>query len=469
MTRRNDRMTPEQASSLARQDRRRVIVMVVGVALLGASYFYAQNQSDGYSEDALADVPRLDEIPTERVVIPEFDMLEVFDDLKDSTPESRLVLEAEALDAVFDYGRLFTPQHYKALDPKPLNTETLAALEADPGQFRVSAFRARGEVLSLKKRRRNAARPEEITGTLALEGGGHAHFVVLEAPAELEVGAFARIDGVFLKLYRSEGPDGWWDGPLLCGARAAASVPRIDLTEPIPMDALAQVRDDTLELATGLPEVAEWQLMARALAEAEGTATDPIDWSTVPLLDDQTVGEVFVDGEAHRGKPFRFEILRNLDGRTEAVDENPLRIDKITTGWIASQTWKGPARMIHYRSPFDKPVLSTRYGAATYITGHGFFFKNMSYETHDGNLGRVPVFILAAVEPFAPPEDTRTKTVMWGILGATVLLGFLLLFLLLHDKQKARVLQAELVRRRRARRAPTAGDDGLGAQGGATP
>ena len=154
MTRRNDRMTPEEASSLTRQDRWKIIVMFVGVALLGGSYFYAQTQSDGYSEDALAEVPRHDEIPTERVVIPEFDMLEVFDDLQDGTPESRLVLEAEALNAVFDYGRLFTPQHYKALDPKPLDTETLAALKADPGQFRVSAFRARGEVISPKKRRR---------------------------------------------------------------------------------------------------------------------------------------------------------------------------------------------------------------------------------------------------------------------------------------------------------------------------
>jgi len=466
MNRRPDRMTPEQAESLARHERRRILVMVVGVLLLAGGYFYAQNKGDEYGRNSRTDVPAYSEIPTERVVIPEFDMHEVFEGLQDDTPESRLVLETEALDAVFDYGRLFTPQHYEALDPRSLDPDTLAAIEAKPGDFRVSAFLARGEVLSLKTRRRNATRPEEITGTLALEDGGYSHFVVLEAPAGLAVGDFARVDGVFLKLYRSEGPEGWWDGPLLCGAKATASVARIDLDGPISTDALAEIQDDNLERTTGLPETAQWQLMARALAEAQGTATDPIDWESVPLLDDQTVSEVFTDGDAHRGKPFRFEVLRNLDGRTKAAGENPLRIDRITTGWIASQTWKGSAHMIHYLSPFDKPVLSTRYGEATYVAGHGFFFKNMSYETHEGNLGRVPVFILAAVDPFIPADDEQTVLVMWSVLGATVLLVLLLLFLLMRDKQKARALQAELVRRRRARRAP-AGE--LGAQGGATP
>ena len=67
-------------------------------------------------------------------------------------------------------------------------------------------------------------------------------------------------------------------------------------------------------------------------------------------------------------------------------------------------------------------------------------------------LFRSPVFVLASVDPFVPPEDLGTVRVMWGVLGASIALGGLLVFLLMRDKKKSHALQAELVRRRRARR-----------------
>lgn len=448
-----ERLTPEQAAALARRDKRRIIVMTIGVGLLAGGYLWAQIQKKKYEEAEFAETPARVEVPTERIVVPEFDMMEVLAGIDDGAPEGRLVVDPEPLNAVFDYGRLFTAQHYKALEPTVLDSTVVAQIDADPASHRVQAYRARGELLAVKQRQRSDTRPVELTGTIELEGGGYAHFVVMPGDEELETGSWVRVDGVFLQMFRREGPDGWWDGPLICGAEAQPSVAAIDLTQAIPTTALDAVEDDTLERATGLPEEAKWELMARALAEAEGIASEPVDWGAAPLLDDKTVSDTFLNGDSNRGRPFRFEILRNLDGRTEAVGENPLRIDKVTTGWIASQTWKGPAKAIHYIAPFDKPVLSTRYGDAQYVTGHGFFFKNMSYETATGNLGRVPVFVLADIEPFRPPEDKRTTMLMSGVLGATVLLSLLLYFLLMRDKRKSQALQEELVRRRRARRA----------------
>ena len=451
MTPRPERMTPEKASALAQSDKRRIIVMTVGVVLLAGAYFWAQTQRANYEEVAF-EAPTANEIPVARVPIPEFDVTEVLEEIRDATEQERLIAEPAALNAVFDYGRLFTEQHYEAMDVRTLDSAAIADLRADPAAHRVDAFRARGELLALRRRQRPESRPEELIGTIALRGGDVAHFVVLPGDEDPALGSWVRIDGVFLKLFRSEGPSQWWDGPLICGASLKPSWAPVDLSKPIPLDALAKIRDDSLEETTGIPDDAKWELMARALAEAEGLAPEPIDWSTVPLLDDQMVGEIFVNGEAHRGKPFRFEILRNLDGHTLAVDENPLRIEKLTEGWIASQTWKGPARAINYISPFDKPVLSTRYGTAKFVTGHGFFMKNRSYETKTGNLGRVPFFVLAAIDPFVPPEDTRTTTLMVGVFVATALLSLLLFFLLVRDKKRSQALQEELIRRRRARR-----------------
>lgn len=454
------RMTPQAAAAMASADKRRMILMVIGVVLLGGGYFWAQTQKTSYEEVERDNAPELaqkDE-PNVQVVVPEFDRRDVLENVRDRTTEGRLVVEGEALDVVFDYGRLLTWRHYDALNATPVDAAAVAALSADPAAHRVGAYRARGEVVERGKRRRNPSRPEEITGTLRTDDGQYVHFVVLEADEDIEVGKWARVDGMFLKLYRTEAPtgmgaDGWFEGPLLCGADLVRSYAPVDLEGvDFPLASLDGVLDDTLETgANGIPDDAKWELMSLAWADRMGAAD--IDWDAAPLLDGQTIGELFLDGEDYRGKPFRLDVSQNLGGWTEREGENPMRLARTSAGWIGNQTWKGQVPLFYWMGPFDLPEITDRLGKAHYVTGRGFFLKNMAYEKNKGDLGRAPVFVMAAVDTFTPAEDERTEALMFGVLGTTIGLAALLWFLLARDKTRAKELQAELVRRRRARRA----------------
>ena len=64
-----------------------------------------------------------------------------------------------------------------------------------------------------------------------------------------------------------------------------------------------------------------------------------------------------------------------------------------------------------------------------------------------------PMFVLADIERFVPAEDTRVTTIFAIVVGGTLALLGLLAVLLVRDKRKSAELQADLVRRRRERRA----------------
>lgn len=447
------RLNPEAAAAANRRDRNRMIMMAAVVVILAIGYFAARSQRTIYSEAENADLPDRSAPQEASVVVPVFDTREVLASVHDATPEERLILEAEALDTVFDYGRLFTRGHFESVGIRDLEPDVLVEIELDPAKHRVEAFRARGEILGLKQFRRSENRPIQNSGTLRLDDGSFAHFVVLEMPEGAGVGDFVRVDGMFLKLYSTEGPEQWWEGPLICGPKASPSYPLLDIAAPIDLHALEHVSDDSLDDVSGLPEDAEWALMARALRELELPDESDVDWEAAPELDSQIVGDVFTDGAAYRGQPFRLAVSRNLGGWTEDPGENPLRLDKITTGWVGNQLWKGEVAVIHYIAPFDKPELDDRYGEAKFLTGRGFFFKNMAYTRSSGDLGRVPVFVMSSVDVFFPAADVRTRYMLYGVAGGTAVLVAFLFFLLMRDKKQSGALQAELVRRRQERRA----------------
>ena len=169
---------------------------------------------------------------------------------------------------------------------------------------------------------------------------------------------------------------------------------------------------------------------------------------------------LFGEGEPYRGMAVRLELSKNLDGWTERAGENPLRIERVTKGWIGNQTWKGQVPVIYYISPSEQEELHDRYGEARYLEGRGYFFKNYAYTKADGDLGRVPVFVMDTIEAVEIEVDGTPRQIMWAMLGAVLGMIGLLAFLLLRDRRKAAELQAELIRRRRARRGAASSSTG---------
>jgi hypothetical protein len=59
---------------------------------------------------------------------------------------------------------------------------------------------------------------------------------------------------------------------------------------------------------------------------------------------------------------------------------------------------------------------------------------------------------MQSVEPFVTQPDTRVEKILWFVVAMTIGMIAFFFVLLLRDQRKAAALQAELVRRQRARR-----------------
>ncbi|MFT4542128.1 MAG: hypothetical protein ACI841_005427 [Planctomycetota bacterium] len=452
------RITPEEAVQMARSDRNRILFMAGTIVVLGIGYVFSGAQEERYraEDDAVAGEKLPDNAAEQKkaeavVVVPDFDIPDMLEAIRDATPAERVIVDGDALTAVFNYGRLLTPRHYEAAGLRELTPELRTEVRADPSAHRVKPFRVRGKVEAIGKRRRSETLPEEWAGSLRLEDDSFAHFVVLEVPEDTSVGDFIRVDGMFLKIYSTEAPSeigGRLEGPLLLGPEAVPSYAPVNLDEPVELTHLHEVRDDSGGDVSGVPMDALWELMSLAKA-----GNQDLDWATVPAIDGQVIGNLLADGESYRGKPFRLELSRNMGGWTEKAGENPLRLERWTRGWIGNQNWKGQVPIVAYFAPTNQPELRDRNGVSKYLTGRGYFFKNHVYERGGGDIGRAPLFVMETVDVFIVEPDEFPIMMMWGAMIGAMLMIALLWFLLVRDRKNSAALQKELVRRRRARRA----------------
>lgn len=447
-------------SAFAPSDKMKLIVMTVTVVLLGVGYMF----SSGFEKRKLSEedamrtnaAPVDDEEFTAMVVIPEYKDRAALEAVSDASETSRVTIEREPLESLFNYSMLLSAPHYASLEAPELDAEQLALIAGDTQAHRAKAFRARGFILGEVSQQRLADH-DVFVGILQLEDGGFAHFRVRNVPVITLSGNFVRLDGLFFKQFSAEGPDGHVSGPLLVGKRILDSLPTIDTSQPVDLAILADVLDDTIADISGVPQEAQWALMAHAASDEQKA----LDWSTVPELTGETMVAIFEDGTEFRGKPFRLPVSRNQASWVAAAGENPLRIDNITIGYIGNQTWKQQP-LFKYIAPWAKPELRHYQTSASYVKGHGYFLKNIVYEASNGKPVKAPLFVMGAVDIFVPGADQRTDALMIGVLGGSVLTVAMIWFLLMRDKRRASELREELVRRRRARRGD--GEDAAQAQ-----
>jgi len=474
----------DRAEREAKREKRRLIFF--SVALLLLIFAYAASGLQGDKQDSRLDqaIGQSEEQFIETIVVEDFDISVVADKIRDADPADRILLPADITDPVanFVYGK--KDAHFAAMGVVALEAEQRAALDSDPSAHRGEPYRVRGRLEEIKSRELDNGRTE-YRGWLRDGAGLVTHFVAMGVPEEIIFGDWMRLDGLFLKLHRSEDHNGEWaDGPLLVGAELVTSYPAFQADELTPKmieRELSAISDDSAKGATGLDGRvfdAQWRLINFAQTEAYAQ----IDWETDAVeLTNETMTEILKDGASWRMRkagqpdpraeraadgslpalgddlvplPIRLPISRNMGINTFNPGENPSRIDEITEGWIGNTSWTNQAGVIYFVLPEYRPDL-TDMDDARLLSGKGFFVKNHNYESMGHGTRTAPFFVLTELETYTPKPSFLAQNIMWGMVGITLLLVGLFPFLLMRDRKKSAALQQDLARRRQERRRRT--------------
>ncbi len=446
-------------SGLSKAEKRKIMALFIGVVLVGYMILESITTSSQYRDEESGGLPLQDEMIETSVLVPEIDGKRIDALVRDTEQIDRVALESVPLDLLLHEARAMTARHFEAMQAKELTSESVARLLESPSEQRGKAMFARGKVDSLRTRRRSPEQSEEYIGRLILDDGSPVYFLVLEAP---EDPLYLRVDGLFFKNYSDElyeNPGEWLDGPLLVGPRA------IDSFESLASQGefgdfewtqLYEVKDARLNVDPPVviresPFRAMWHLMAFVRDLPEGS----IDWENAPELTVDLLDEMNSNPDKWRWQPLNIPISRVQDARVKRAGENPARIEKYTQGWIGNATWNN---VIHFRSP----DLNTELKVGDYFKGTGFFLHNFAYDPKAYDLRTAPFFVFHSVEKFEPEEDPNLVFLAYASAGGSVLLAGAFIFLLFRDKKKAKALQDEIVRRRRARRAKQNGSQPKG-------
>jgi len=443
------RQTP---AGFTRNDKRKLVLLGLGAVFVLVAFVALWSKSQAYEESAF-DAPPVPSDVQETVDVPRIDVERLERLVHDGDPESRVVLETDALDALLADARTLTDRHFEALGTVELDAQAVAGILADPSAHRGEPGTVRGWIDDVRTRRRGA--DEEHLGRLVLEDGTPTYFVALRNPDDLKLGSFARFDGLFLKVFSDESEDGgaWLDGPLLVGPKLVRSYPALGEVTELTARAVAGVEDDVLfnEDGTqaqwqGIPTEALWHLMAYVRDLPEGA----VDWEGAPELDRAMLQKLRTNGSVYRAQPFRIPLSRLQAIQIKRNGENPARIDFDTEGWIGNTMW---SHVIHFRSPFRMPDLRMK----DYVTARGFFLKNFAYPSSKEGVQVAPLFVMHSVERHVPSIGSGVMLVAWGMVSFVVISTVLLVVLVRRDKKHAAAFHEELVRRRRARRAARVG------------
>ncbi|QDV04954.1 hypothetical protein Poly30_04490 [Planctomycetes bacterium Poly30] len=463
------RISKEEAARLAQRDRNRIIGLAIFAALVGGLYLYSASNASKKRAEAdseLAGAAPSRELEAQDIQLIPFDRTDVLAEIKDATEADQELLQTEPLKVVFDYARLQTPVALEAMGLRDLDSAGIAALLADPATHRLEPYRARGVILEANERPRANGIGNDWMGSMRMLSGEVVYFLVANAPVQpggkrlIEPGDYLRVEGLFYGLHRTTlDPDGAQGedvaqavtGPLIVGAKAAASTPKMSEEIARETPSLEAVVDDTIGDVRDKSEFAQakWELMGKALMVGDDT-----DWDAAPELDSEMLRAIYDDGDAYRGKPFRVPVSINMDANALGAGDNPLRIEDYTDGWIGNILWKKPAHVVHWQGPFKRTDMlrGAMDDANRYVMAKGYFFRNEVYTTSQGEPARTPLFIMHSVEVFTPQADPSIAWFAYGVLGLTIGLIGLIYFLLRSDKRKSAALYEDMLRRKRARR-----------------
>ena len=428
------------------KERFKLIAMGMGVVLIAVALLFVDGPGRGTGGPSDADVP--EEPPHEIIIAPEIDVDSFASLTRDATDLDRVVLEGDALEQAFTQSSLLRDAVFAPLGGLELDLHTYDELARRPADRRGQLYRVRGRVASVQQlAASNTGNPRNLI-RVDLEHGRSAFLAVMLFPeGPPRSGDFLRFDGLFLKLFRDDTEQGWIEGPLLVGPRAISSFARMDPVASLPAGTFDRVRDDNvMDGSSGLPPAEFWSLVSYV----QNLTEDSVDWGAAPLLDNELISSIFADGTDWRGKAVRIPVCMVLDLWNQPQKENPLRIEKLATGWLGHQPWVGQAKLVKFVSPFENETVRRRLDQ---VTARAFFFKNLAYEPKNGGAAIAPFFVVHSMQIVKPVESKGLYHLMWVVGGVFLILVVALVFLLRRDQARSRALQEDLVRRRRMRRA----------------
>jgi hypothetical protein len=436
--------TPPQGLFLQKERTRLILMGVAAFVILVALFFV----KDGTQKAPMADAGVPEAPPEEVVIAPRIDRARLLALTRDATLQDRVILEGEALEAAFEESSALRDAVFEPLGGRELDAAALASLAADPQGQRGALYRAWGRVLDVQQLAASSLGNPRNLLRIETEGGATAFLASMLMPQGPPLsGDFLRFDGLFLKLYRADTGQGWAEGPLLVGPRTWRSYPRIEPVTSLSPELFAEVRDDSVvEGKTGMPVVPYWSLVSYV----QNLAPDAVDWDAVPLLDNTLINTIFRDGTQWRGVPVRIPECMVLGLWNEAQPENPLRLERMTLGWLGHQPWVGQAKLVHFVSPFVNTEIRER---VDQVTARAFFFKNLAYEPSHGGAAITPYFVVHSMQKVVPVESKGLEQLLWVVAGLMLVTVVTIVALLRRDQARSRALQEDLLRRRRLRRA----------------
>lgn len=434
------------------QEAKRIRWLAFAFLLVVATFFlFLRKENARRAEEAAREAERRQiQAPPTVVVTPEIDGAALDALVRDGTPAERVLVETPALARALRDTTLIGDALFEPMGGRELDAALAALWVGEDGAARKAArgrlARSYGWIEALERREAAGDLPEHFLGRLRQEDGTRVAFAARSGPERaLLAGDFVRVDGVFLKALRSEGPESWIDAPLIVGPRITPAYPR--LLAPPELDPLlfADVADDSIADISGMPFDPYWELVAYV----QGLDGSKIDWAAAPLLDREGMAELALDGDAFRARPVRIPVSQVMDSYELAQPENPLRLARMSEGWLGNEAWFGPVQGL---VKFVSPRLGLGIRRHDHVVARGFFLKRMAYETAEAGIGVAPLVVIHDVQRWVEPENTTWKTVLLSFGGLILFLMGLLYFLLRRDQQRSAELQAELSARRRARR-----------------
>lgn len=264
---------PEKAGMLNKSERNRLIfmgVLLVGLTIAFGASLLQKNKYEHAQNDELAKgVPKVEQ-PDEVIAVRRFDPATIAGEVRDATPEERVLIDLGPLAKMLDHVAGYGPGQWKGLKPAKLDTERFEQILADPAAHRAEPVWLRGRLTAYEER--PVGDRVAWYGTMESEDGVPVTFMTssfdkkLFAAVEEEL-TYAKLEALFLEVYRREEADGWVETPLLVGSRLQKSYPRMDGFDDEALGTLlAAVVDDTNNLYTGIDDaafLAQWMLMDR--------------------------------------------------------------------------------------------------------------------------------------------------------------------------------------------------------------
>lgn len=440
------RMTAPASGVFNPKEKRRLMLLGVAAVVLFGAVVAVRSQAAKREAQRLAELEmqRPEAITTE-LVAPKIDVAALEAAASDERPEQRVVLPGGVLEVGFAQSAQVYDGVFDVLGGSNLDGETAARIVAAPKEFRGKLYRTRCRVEELRTLPGDADAPSYI-GRGRLEGEATVFFAAERAIGLVPVpGDWIRIDGLFARAHREEVDGEWREGPLLIGPRMYESYRRLEPVLELTDKTFAFVRDDSVAAGfDGLNSDAYWDLVSY-VKHLDATK---IDWEAAPILDNPTISQIFTDGTPWRGRPVRVPVARLLGAWDQVQPENPLRVEHMVEGWFGRGDWLGQAKVARFVAPFD--AVPPNLGKD--ITARAFFYKNLAYTPKNGGIAIAPFFVVHSIEPFIVPKPIGLQQMAYVLTGTLIVIGAFGYWLMRRDRKSSEALEAELIRRRRARR-----------------